>query len=65
MHTEEAAAGLAVRRSPHIDEIPVTLAELERPGEFGTDEWWSRQAPTCSAAAFSTSWGTELEILRK
>jgi nucleotidyltransferase-like protein len=42
VHTEEAAAGMGVRRSPHIDETPVTLAELERPGEFGTDEWWSR-----------------------
>jgi predicted nucleotidyltransferase len=42
VRTEKSAAGLTVRRSPHIDEIPVTLAELERPGRFGTAEWWSR-----------------------
>lgn len=40
--TQEAAAGRSTTRSPAVDEIPVTLAELENPGALGTDDWWYR-----------------------
>ena len=42
VRTEDTAQVREVRRSTAVDEIPVTLTQLERPGEFGTDEWWSR-----------------------
>lgn len=40
--SEQTAERREVRRTQDVDEIPITLAELEQPGEFGTDEWWSR-----------------------
>lgn len=42
VYAVEAVPARQVRRTPQVDEIPVTLAELERPGAFGTDAWWSR-----------------------
>lgn len=42
--TQEAAAGRSTTHSPAVDEIPVTLAELESPGVLGTDDWWHRWA---------------------
>lgn len=35
-------AGTGVLRSAAVDEIPVTLAELERPAPFGTEGYWYR-----------------------
>jgi predicted nucleotidyltransferase len=40
--SEEAARGRTTSRSPAVDEIVVSLAELEAPGALGTDEWWHR-----------------------
>jgi len=40
--TDEAAAGREVRRSDAVDEIPISLAELEAPGPSGSERWWSR-----------------------
>ncbi|MBI4942354.1 MAG: nucleotidyltransferase domain-containing protein [Actinobacteria bacterium] len=31
-----------VQRSAAVDEVPVLLADLERPEPFGTDGWWHR-----------------------
>lgn len=42
VRTDEAGAGRETSRAPAIDEIPVTLGELEAPGALGTDEWWHR-----------------------
>jgi hypothetical protein len=39
---DAGGAGLTTSRSPAVDEIPMTLAELEAPGALGTDAWWSR-----------------------
>lgn len=38
------AGDWSVRKSPAIDEIPVTLAQLEEVPEFGTDGWYGRWA---------------------
>ncbi len=38
----EGAATADVRRSAAIDEIQMTLGELEKPASFGTDGWWAR-----------------------
>ncbi|MGZ4472798.1 MAG: nucleotidyltransferase domain-containing protein [Nocardioidaceae bacterium] len=35
-------AGAEVLRSAAVDEVPVTLSELELPAAFGTDGWWFR-----------------------
>ena len=35
-------AGRVPTRSAAVDEIPVTLAELEEVAPFGTEAWWSR-----------------------
>jgi predicted nucleotidyltransferase len=40
--TEEAGARRRTTKSEWIDEIVVTLAELESPGQLGTDDWWYR-----------------------
>lgn len=40
--TEEAAARRATVKGPALDEIMVTLAQLENPGKLGTDAWWYR-----------------------
>lgn len=40
--SDEAAQGRVTQRSPAIDEIPTTIAELEQPGRLGTDDWWNR-----------------------
>ncbi|MBB6628354.1 nucleotidyltransferase domain-containing protein [Nocardioides sp. KIGAM211] len=42
VRTEEAGTGLETSRSPAVDEIPTTLAEIEAPGALGTDDWWYR-----------------------
>lgn len=40
--TEEAAARRATVKTPALDEIVVTLAQLESPARLGTDAWWYR-----------------------
>jgi predicted nucleotidyltransferase len=40
--TDEAAASRVTTHSVAVDEIPVTLTELEKPPPFGTDHWWYR-----------------------
>jgi hypothetical protein len=42
VRSESGGAGLTTSRSPAVDEIPMTLAELESPGALGTDDWWHR-----------------------
>jgi hypothetical protein len=40
--SEEALGERRTTRSPALDEIPVTLTELEHVPEFGTPGWWFR-----------------------
>jgi predicted nucleotidyltransferase len=40
--SEEAATRRATRKSAAVDEIVVTLPQLEAPGALGTDAWWYR-----------------------
>jgi len=40
--TDEGAARRTTQKSPAVDEIVVTLAQLEAPGALGTDAWWYR-----------------------
>ncbi len=42
VRAEGTTAGDEVLRSAAVDEVPVTLPELERPAAFGTDGWWFR-----------------------
>ena len=42
VRAEGTPAGDGVLRSAAVDEVPVTLSELERPAAFGTDGWWFR-----------------------
>lgn len=39
---DETADGHEVSRSAAVDEIPLSLADLERPAPFGTDGYWYR-----------------------
>ncbi|WP_457208345.1 nucleotidyltransferase domain-containing protein [Nocardioides sp. P5_C9_2] len=40
--TDEAAAGRRTTKLPDVDEVPMTLAELEELPPFGSDGWWYR-----------------------
>lgn len=42
VRAEGTRAGDEILRSGAVDEVPVTLSELERPAAFGTDGWWFR-----------------------
>jgi len=42
VRAEGTTAGDEVLRSAAVDEVPVTVSELERPAAFGTDGWWFR-----------------------
>lgn len=39
---DDTSSGHEVLRSAAVDEIPIVLAELERPARFGTDGYWYR-----------------------
>jgi predicted nucleotidyltransferase len=42
--TDDAARDRSTSRSTELDEIPVSLSELEQLSPFGTEDWWGRWA---------------------
>ena len=40
--TDEAAERRSTRKTPEMDEIVQTMADLESVGALGTDDWWAR-----------------------
>ena len=42
VRSDDTMANDDVLRSAAVDEVPVTLSELERPAPFGSEGWWQR-----------------------
>ncbi|MCW2844846.1 MAG: hypothetical protein JWN22_2762 [Nocardioides sp.] len=63
--TEDAARGRVTARSAALDEIPVTLAELEAPGALGTDDWWYRWSFACALVLRDETAGRVAEAVRR
>ena len=40
--SDDAAAQRSTARSPDVDEIPISLSELQHPPAFGSEGWWFR-----------------------
>lgn len=61
--TDEAADGRSTTHTPEVDEIPVWWSELETPGEFGTEDWYSRWAFAWAPVVLDRTSGTLVPAL--
>jgi hypothetical protein len=63
--TDEAAAGRRTTRTPEVDEVPVTLAELEEVAAFGAEDWWYRWSFAWAPVLLDRTGGALPDLVRR